>query len=204
MFTKDLKEDIVKSIEPLDAEVAKEVDFVFASDDQDFGYKMLSRLKSDNDYILGALKDYSEDGKVSLESINKFLWFHDIDKQIAFMKGIYERLDEKPDWISLQDIDNYEKELKDIIRVEESLTEDLSQEDQQEYGLNTLINQLVKSEYDAIDEYNSAIVTLEAEGQGEYTHPQTPRQASERWAGSFGGPPLTNPYPLHQAQTVPS
>ncbi len=53
--------------------------------------------------------------------------------------------------------------------ISESLKEDLSQEKQQEYGLNTLINQLIKSEYDAIDEYNSAIVTLEAEGQGEYT-----------------------------------
>ena len=264
-----VREDIVKSIEPLDAEVAREVDFVFASDDQDFGYKMLGRLKSDNDYILGALKDYSEDGKVSLESINKFLWFHDIDKQIAFMKGIYERLNEKPEWISLEDIHNYEKELKDIIRVEESLKEnlntfdydklqkeleaipnvtkvefdkdliydtkelvvlvswhsdndtaqwfkdkvavktkaievfknnslklsdpvednedyyyfvlreitpkteslkeELTQEEEKEYGLNTLVNQLIKSEYDAIDDYNSAIVTFEAEGQGEYT-----------------------------------
>lgn len=51
----------------------------------------------------------------------------------------------------------------------DTLKEDLSQEQAQEYGLNTLINQLIKSEYDAIDEYNSAIVTLETEGQGEYT-----------------------------------
>lgn len=51
----------------------------------------------------------------------------------------------------------------------EDLKEDLSQEEQQEYGLNTLINSLIKDEYDAIDSYNSAIVTLEAENQGEYT-----------------------------------
>lgn len=61
------------------------------------------------------------------------------------------------------------KVIKDLLRQNNILKEDLSQEEQQEYGLNTLINQLVKSEYDAIDEYNSAIVTLEAEGQGEYT-----------------------------------
>lgn len=51
----------------------------------------------------------------------------------------------------------------------ENLKEDLSQEEQKEYGVNTLINELVKSEYDAIDEYNSAIVTLESENLGEYT-----------------------------------
>lgn len=54
-------------------------------------------------------------------------------------------------------------------KLKKELKEELSQEEQQEYGLNTLINTLIKSEYDAIDEYNSAIVTLEAEGQGEYT-----------------------------------
>lgn len=62
-----------------------------------------------------------------------------------------------------------EEKLAELSPKNESLKEDLSQEEQQEYGLNTLINQLIKSEYDAIDEYNSAIVTLETEGQGEYT-----------------------------------
>lgn len=113
-----IKEDIVKSIEPLDSEVAREIDFVFASDDQNFGYKMLDRLKSDCLYILKALKDYSPDGKLSLETINKFLWFHDIDKQIAFMKGIYDRLDEEPEWISKEQIEEYGNKLKDLIRVE--------------------------------------------------------------------------------------
>lgn len=126
-LSNSLHEDIVKSIEKLDPEVQREVDFVFASNDQGYGYKMLSRLKSDNDYILGALKDNSKDGKVSLESINRFLWFHDIDKQIAFMKAIYERLDEKPEWISLEDIDSYKKELKDLVK-EESIKENINGE----------------------------------------------------------------------------
>lgn len=69
------------------------------------------------------------------------------------------------------DVDEVEDALE-IVNDKDSLSslkEDLSQEQQQEYGLNTLINQLIKSEYDAIDEYNSAIVTLETENQGEYT-----------------------------------
>ena len=61
------------------------------------------------------------------------------------------------------------KIIRNLLRDNNLLKEDLSQEEQKDFGLNTLINQLVKSEYDAIDEYNSAIVTLEAEGQGEYT-----------------------------------
>lgn len=161
-----VKENIT---EQLDNEVAKEIDFVFASDDQGFAYKMLNRLQSDCKYILGALKDNSPDGKVSLESINKFLWFNDIDKQIAFMKGIYDRLDEKPEWISLEDINNYEKALKEIVRIEESLKEELTPEKEIEYALITMINALIKDELEAIDGYNSAIVTLEAENKGEFT-----------------------------------
>ena len=118
-LSKTLDEDIVKSIEKLDPEVQREVDFVFASNDQEFGYKMLDRLRSDNDYILGTLSDNSDDKKLTLETINKFLWFHDIDKQIDFMKGIYERLDKKPEWISEDQIEKYRSKLKDLIRSNE-------------------------------------------------------------------------------------
>ena len=65
--------------------------------------------------------------------------------------------------------DYYYFVLREITPKAESLKEELSPEQEKEYGLNTLINTLIKSEYDAIDEYNSAIVTFEAEGQGEYT-----------------------------------
>ena len=55
------------------------------------------------------------------------------------------------------------------LRDNENLKEDLSQEEKSEYGLNTLINSLITDEYEAIDGYNSAIVTLEAEGKSEFT-----------------------------------
>ncbi len=121
---KPIKEDIVKSIEPLDPEVEREIEFTFNATDKSYPYGMLGRLQSDCDYILGALKDENEDKKLPLDIINKFLWFHDIDKQIEFMKGIYNRLDEKPEWITLEDIEDYRNKLKEIIRIEKLLKED--------------------------------------------------------------------------------
>lgn len=56
-----------------------------------------------------------------------------------------------------------------FIKAEESLKEELSPEQEKEYGLTTLINALIKDELEAIDGYNSAIVTLEAENKGEFT-----------------------------------
>lgn len=53
--------------------------------------------------------------------------------------------------------------------LDESLKEELSPEKEKEYGLTTLINSLIKDELEAIDGYNSAIVTLEAENKGEFT-----------------------------------
>lgn len=121
-----LKEDIVKSIEPLDIDVDRELESIFVSDDKSFPYKMLSRLESDFKYILGTLRQNSPDRKLDLNVVNKYLWFNDIDKQIALMKGIYERLDEKPEWISEEEIEEYGNQLKEVIRtekVEENLNE---------------------------------------------------------------------------------
>lgn len=55
------------------------------------------------------------------------------------------------------------------VRLNKSLKEDLSPEQEKEYGLTTMINSLIKDELEAIDGYNSAIVTLEAENKGEFT-----------------------------------
>ena len=57
----------------------------------------------------------------------------------------------------------------EYINTNETLKEDLSPEQEQEYGLTTMINNLIKDELEAIDGYNSAIVTLEAENKGEFT-----------------------------------
>lgn len=53
-------------------------------------------------------------------------------------------------------------------KVEET-AEDQPTENQQTIGLTTVINKLIADELEAIDEYNSAIVTFETEGRGEFT-----------------------------------
>lgn len=69
--------------------------------DDKFRYSMLSRLQSDCKYVLG-------EGNGNL----RHLWVKDDPKtHCALMREIYNSLPEKPDWITLDDIDNYEKEL---------------------------------------------------------------------------------------------
>ena len=68
-----------------------------------FTYKMLSRLKSDNDYFLGAGN-----------GAEKHLWAKNIEDQISEMKKLWKKLpnDAKPEWLSMADIVNYEHDLK--------------------------------------------------------------------------------------------
>ena len=170
--------------ENLDDEVAKEVEMIFSSADETFPSRMLSRLKSDFKYILGAVKDNAEKNNesVSLNTINKHLWFHDIDKQAALMKEIYERLDEKPEDLTLQDIDNFVTETKQLLNKKKAIEEDLEREiedlnenpgDEEKIdptaGLETVLNDLINDENEAINGYNSAIVNFEVEGRGDLT-----------------------------------
>lgn len=176
-----LQEDLNEN---LDDEVAKEVEMIFSSADETFPNRMLSRLKSDFKYILGAVKDNAEkdNESVSLNTINKHLWFHDIDKQAALMKEIYERLDEKPEDLTLQDIDNFVTETKQLLNNKKAIEEDLEREiedlnenpgDEEKIdptaGLETVLNDLINDENEAINGYNSAIVNFEVEGRGDLT-----------------------------------
>lgn len=167
-----IKEDIIKSIEPLDIDVNREVESTFASDDKSFPYRMLSRLQNDCKYVLGALKDSSKDGKLDLETINKFLWFNDIDKQIAFMKGIYERLDEKPEWITLEEIEDYRNQMKALIRTE-SIKENLDPEHsedgpkQEDTGIAQMLIDAINGEWDTIKLYNDILVNAESYGNSD-------------------------------------
>lgn len=70
-------------------------------DDFEFNYMMLDRLQSDNDYYL---KHPNE----------KNLWAGNVDKQISEMKKLWNQLpkDKKPEWLSMEDILEYEKKMK--------------------------------------------------------------------------------------------
>ena len=70
--------------------------------DDEFRYQLLGRLKSDCDYYLG-----------NGNRKDKSLWAGNVKDQIQTMKDLYSSFsdDMKPDWISMEDIDNYEKEM---------------------------------------------------------------------------------------------
>ncbi len=64
---------------------------------------MLDRLKSDCEYFLGY-------GNRSLSR----LYYGEVEQHIFEMRKLWNGFldDEKPEWCSLEDIDNYEKEMK--------------------------------------------------------------------------------------------
>lgn len=72
----------------------------FQSYGLDFMYKMLDRLRQDCLY-------YLENGG----RCKKYLWAKDEHNQITLMKMIYENLPEKPEWLSMEEIEKYEKEM---------------------------------------------------------------------------------------------
>lgn len=68
-----------------------------------FDYMMLSRLESDCKYFLGFGGRNAE-----------VLFFKDVDKHISEMRNLYNSFneDEKPEWISLEKIEEYENAMK--------------------------------------------------------------------------------------------
>lgn len=70
----------------------------------EYNYMLLDRLKQDCEYFLG-------NGNGNVDT----LWAKDIDKQIAKMKELYNSFadNEKPEWITMNDINDYEKEMKE-------------------------------------------------------------------------------------------
>ena len=71
--------------------------------DEKFRYQLLSRLQMDCDYYLG----YGHRSP-------KHLWANDEKDQIKTMKDLYDSFDEKPEWLTLADIEEYEKKMLDV------------------------------------------------------------------------------------------
>ncbi|WP_434716079.1 LPD11 domain-containing protein [Paraburkholderia sp. A3RO-2L] len=65
--------------------------------DATFDYQLLARLQQDCEYYLG----HGNRAK-------KHLWAGDEAEQIAKMKELYEGLSEKPEWLTLEQIAQYE------------------------------------------------------------------------------------------------
>lgn len=68
--------------------------------DNKFNYQMLSRLQMDCDYFLGCGKRNA-----------RHLWAGNVKDQIAEMYRLYKLVPIKPDWLTYQQIEKYEKEM---------------------------------------------------------------------------------------------
>ena len=66
----------------------------------EFDYRLLGRLCTDNDYFLG-------NGNRS----EKSLWAGNVKDQISEMKKLWNKLPEKPEWLTMEDILEYEREM---------------------------------------------------------------------------------------------
>ena len=77
---------------------------------------LLDRLRSDCDYVLNTYDRPEAPGdipKSERELAEKFLWANNTKDQIAKMREIYDRLQEKPEWLTREDIDEYERRFKE-------------------------------------------------------------------------------------------
>ena len=64
-------------------------------------YRLLSRLKADCDYFLGA------GGRAE-----KHLWAGNVREQIAKMRELYAALPDEPEWLTMEDIDRYAQRME--------------------------------------------------------------------------------------------
>ncbi len=91
------------------------------NNEPEFLYQMLGRLESDCKYFLG-----------NGNGAEKHLWALSVDNQISAMKEIYNKLEEKPEWLSLEQINNYEKEMKDKLSEKSINTNEINNKDSTE------------------------------------------------------------------------
>ena len=99
-----LREAAVRSQPALEEPVEETVPYNY-----EHGYLLLSRLKADCDYFLGA------GGRAE-----KHLWAGNVREQIAKMRELYNALPEKPEWLTMEDIDRYESQMTAPVREEEA------------------------------------------------------------------------------------
>jgi hypothetical protein len=112
--------------------------------DAEFRYRMLSRLQSDCEYFLGAGNGFE-----------KHLWAGNVDDQIELMKKLYNSFpeSEKPEWITMNQIDNYENKMKaykwldEAVEVQPDMFDDndtVYKDGIQEYDFNDIIEYMRK------------------------------------------------------------
>lgn len=68
-----------------------------------YQYQMLGRLKADCDYYLGYGNRYEG-----------HLWAGSVEEQISEMKDRWNKLEEKPEWLTMEMIDEYERRMANV------------------------------------------------------------------------------------------
>lgn len=73
--------------------------------DAKFRYMLLDRMRSDCDYLLGYGRGCAN-----------HLWAGNVTDQIGYMKALWNSFsaDAKPEWLTMEQIINYEQQMKDI------------------------------------------------------------------------------------------
>lgn len=106
-------------------------------------YMLLGRLVSDCKYFLGNGNGYEGN-----------LWAGSVEKQIKTMKALYNKLpkDKKPEWLTMDDINNYEKEMKEVLKMK-SKTESYKDTEVTVGNIKELAHRLLNPE--DIDTYKS-------------------------------------------------
>jgi hypothetical protein len=74
-----------------------------SEDSTRYTYMMLSRLQQDCDYFLG-----------HGNGAEKHLWAGSVEGQISEMRKLWNELEIKPEWISKENIDEYEKKMLQV------------------------------------------------------------------------------------------
>ena len=70
--------------------------------ENEFQYQMLDRMRLDCEYFLGYGNRCTKD-----------LWGKSIEKHIEAMRRIWNELKEKPVWLSMEQINEYERKMKE-------------------------------------------------------------------------------------------
>lgn len=137
--------------------------------DDSFKYRLLDRMRSDCEYYINGAKS------------NKHLFMQNPQDQIKAMKDIYNSFSEKdvPEWISMEDINNYERQMCNPI-IKNNMKENLAEDNLQQLKAE-VENEVEKymtsegfepdevKEYSAVDVYfdskerDTAIVEVRAE-----------------------------------------
>lgn len=101
---KRMGKEQTKETDDFSNEIKKTADDIRSSGDR-YTYMMLDRLRSDAEYVLG------EGGKGAMNQ----LWYNgDPKKHIALMKDLHNGLKDKPQWLSMDKINEYEKKFNDL------------------------------------------------------------------------------------------